>query len=120
MTQIIKKCATPESGQNLNCLASSWFHYWLRKHGQYEDKSSMGRIGTMWPEERTNLPILIGQVMQYIELSEKHQVEWIGYDCGPGWQLYDIGYAFTKGSTHECILVIDDDVEAVEFKLIMG
>jgi len=102
-------------------FAHDWFFYWRDKKGHDEERSALGSKTSLFPEERRLLPILIGKVSEYLSEPEGYAYDSIGYDCGPGWQLYDVTYeSITRLHLNETLLVIDDDVEAVEFKLIMG
>jgi hypothetical protein len=119
MTQVVIKRGPV--GKRAQKYAHDWFFYWREKKGQDESASSLGSKNSLFPEERKQMPLLVDAVSQFLSEPEGYAYDSIGYDCGPGWQLYDITYeSITRLHLNETILLIDDDVEAVEFKLIMG
>jgi hypothetical protein len=119
MTQVIIKRGLV--GYRSQKFAHDWFFYWKDKKGQDEELSALGAKTSLCSEERRLLPILINKVSEYISEPEGYAYDSIGYDCGPGWQLYDITYeSIIRLHLNETLLVIDDDIEAVEFKLMVS
>lgn len=130
MTTIIRKADLTYPA--VKPLSVDYFHYWLNRKGQDEKQSLWAsRSIPKGGNGRTAFSPLFEQLNAYETIGDDILVYDIMHDGGDGWRMFLYEYQvkstesfvpfMTKDShRYTIIMVIDDDVDAVQFKLTIG
>lgn len=123
MKHVIRKQTTDYDEYKRDCR--KFFTYWLHLKGQYSEESLMGSIraagnGECSISSYRSLCKRLADALQE-ELPGNKMINWVGHDAGDGWEMFSVEYAtFDKlptSRTYENVIIMDDDAEAVMFKL---
>jgi hypothetical protein len=106
--------------------SKNYFTFWRSQKGQETTKSLWGSCRAPKGDPiRELLEPLSKDLAKFHTIKQQHNISQIMYDCGEGWQMFMLEtmlyeYGERLGKFYEIITVIEDDTDAVYFKLVMG